>query len=159
MEEAGCRVLYGFEDYKVHSKLCLITYRNKNEIRYITQVALEIIMKRQRRCIRIIPLITSDQEIGEDAAIFFKNMSIGNLDGVYDHLIVSPTSLKQKVLSLMDEEIRKGEHGRIVMKMNSLTDMDFIRKVSAASQAGVKIDLIVRGICCILPGIQGRTET
>ena len=85
-------------------------------------------------------------------------MSIGNLDGVYDHLIVSPTSLKQKVLSLMDEEIRKGEHGRIVMKMNSLTDMDFIRKVSAASQAGVKIDLIVRGICCILPGIQGRTE-
>ena len=85
-------------------------------------------------------------------------MSIGNLDGVYNHLIVSPTSLKQKVLSLMDEEIRKGDHGRIVMKMNSLTDMDFIRKVSEASQAGVKIDLIVRGICCILPGIQGRTE-
>ncbi|MBM6802544.1 polyphosphate kinase 1 [Mediterraneibacter glycyrrhizinilyticus] len=158
MEEAGCRVLYGFEDYKVHSKLCLITYRNKNEIRYITQVGTGNYNEKTAKMYTDYSLITSDQEIGEDAAVFFKNMSIGNLDGVYDHLIVSPTSLKQKVLSLMDEEIRKGEHGRIVMKMNSLTDMDFIRKVSAASQAGVKIDLIVRGICCILPGIQGRTE-
>ena len=158
MEEAGCRVLYGFEDYKVHSKLCLITYRNKNEIRYITQVGTGNYNEKTAKMYTDYSLITSDQEIGEDAAIFFKNMSIGNLDGAYDHLIVSPTSLKQKVLSLMDEEIRKGEHGRIVMKMNSLTDMDFIRKVSAASQAGVKIDLIVRGICCILPGIQGRTE-
>ena len=158
MEEAGCRVLYGFEDYKVHSKLCLITYRNKNEIRYITQVGTGNYNEKTAKMYTDYSLITSDQEIGEDAAIFFKNMSIGNLDGVYDHLIVSPTSLRQKVLSLMDEEIRKGEHGRIVMKMNSLTDMDFIRKVSAASQAGVKIDLIVRGICCILPGIKGRTE-
>ena len=158
MEEAGCRVLYGFEDYKVHSKLCLITYRNKNEIRYITQVGTGNYNEKTAKMYTDYSLITSDQEIGEDAAIFFKNMSIGNLGGVYDHLIVSPTSLKQKVLSLMDEEIRKGEHGRIVMKMNSLTDMDFIRKVSAASQAGVKIDLIVRGICCILPGIKGRTE-
>ena len=158
MEEAGCRVLYGFEDYKVHSKLCLITYRNKNEIRYITQVGTGNYNEKTAKMYTDYSLITSDQEIGEDAAVFFKNMSIGNLDGAYDHLIVSPTSLKQKVLSLMDEEIRKGEHGRIVMKMNSLTDMDFIRKVSAASQAGVKIDLIVRGICCILPGIQGRTE-
>lgn len=158
MEEAGCRVLYGFEDYKVHSKLCLITYRNKNEIRYITQVGTGNYNEKTAKMYTDYSLITSDQEIGEDAAVFFKNMSIGNLDGAYDYLIVSPTSLKQKVLSLMDEEIRKGEHGRIVMKMNSLTDMDFIRKVSAASQAGVKIDLIVRGICCILPGIQGRTE-
>ena len=103
-------------------------------------------------------LMTADQGIGEDAAVFFKNMSIGNLDGVYEHLIVSPTSLKQKVLSLMDEEIRKGEKGRIIMKMNSVTDMDFIRKTAEASQAGVHVDLIVRGICCILPGIPGRTE-
>ena len=158
MEEAGCRVLYGFEDYKVHSKLCLITYRNKNEIRYITQVGTGNYNEKTAKMYTDYSLITSNQEIGEDAAVFFKNMSIGNLDGIYNHLIVSPTSLKQKVLALMDEEIRKGSHGRIVMKMNSLTDMDFIRKVSEASQAGVKIDLIVRGICCILPGIQGRTE-
>ena len=82
--------------------------------------------------------MTSNQSIGEDAALFFKNMSIGNLDGVYKHLIVSPTSLKTKVLSLMDEEIKKGAEGRILMKMNSVTDMDFMRKVSEASKAGVK---------------------
>ena len=96
--------------------------------------------------------MTANQSIGEDAAVFFKNMSIGNLDGTYKNLIVSPTSLKQKVLALMDEEIQRGEQGRIVMKMNSVTDMDFIRKVAEASRAGVKVDLIVRGICCILPG-------
>ena len=85
-------------------------------------------------------------------------MAIGNLAGVYQHLIVSPTSLKQKVLALIDEEIAKGPAGRILMKMNSVTDVDFIRKIAEASRAGVKIDLIVRGICCILPGIPGETE-
>lgn len=158
MEEAGCRVIYGFEGYKVHSKICLITYRSKNEIRYITQVGTGNYNEKTAKMYTDYSLITSDQEIGEDAAVFFKNMSIGNLDGVYNHLIVSPTSLKQKVLSLMDEEIKKGENGRIVMKMNSVTDMDFIRKTAEASRAGVKIDLIVRGICCILPGIPGRTD-
>lgn len=158
MEEAGCRVLYGFEDYKVHSKVCLITYRSRNEIRYITQVGTGNYNEKTAKMYTDYSLITSDQEIGEDAAVFFKNMSIGNLDGVYHHLIVSPTSLKQKVLSLMDGEIERGRNGRVVMKMNSLTDMDFIRKVAEASRAGVKIDLIVRGICCILPGIPERTD-
>lgn len=158
MEEAGCRVLYGFEGYKVHSKICLITYRNRNEIRYITQVGTGNYNEKTAKMYTDYSLITADQKIGEDAAVFFKNMSIGNLDGVYHHLIVSPTSLKQKVLALMDEEIKKGERGRIVMKMNSVTDVDFIRKASEASCAGVKIDLIVRGICCILPEVPGRTE-
>lgn len=158
MEEAGCRVIYGMEGYKVHSKICLITYRNKNEIRYITQVGTGNYNEKTAKMYTDYSLMTSDQEIGEDAAVFFKNMSIGNLDGVYHHLIVSPTSLKQKVLSLMDEEIAKGERGRIVMKMNSVTDMDFIRKTAEACRAGVKTDLLVRGICCILPGIPGRTE-
>ena len=102
--------------------------------------------------------MTANREIGKDAMEFFKNMSISNLDGEYQHLIVSPTSLKQKVLSLMDEEIARGREGRIVMKMNSLTDVDFIEKVAQASRAGVKIDLIIRGICCILPGVKGYTE-
>ena len=158
MEEAGCRVIYGFEGYKVHSKICLITYRNKNEIRYITQVGTGNYNEKTAKMYTDYSLMTSNQEIGEDAAVFFKNMSISNLDGVYNHLIVSPTSLKQKVLALMDEEIAKGENGRIIMKMNSVTDMDFIRKTAEASRAGVKVDLIVRGICCILPGIPGRTE-
>ena len=158
LEEAGCRVIYGFEGYKVHSKICLITYRSRNEIRYITQIGTGNYNEKTAAMYTDLALITENQEIGEDAAIFFKNMSIGNLDGEYEHLLVSPTSLKQKILHFMDEEIQKGSKGHIVMKMNSLTDMDFIRKVSEASCAGVKVELIVRGICCILPGVEGKTE-
>lgn len=158
MEEAGCRVLYGFDGYKVHSKICLITYRSKNEIKYITQIGTGNYNEKTAKLYTDYSLMTANQSIGEDAAVFFKNMSIGNLGGTYKNLIVSPTSLKQKVLALMDEEIQKGEQGRIVMKMNSVTDMDFIRKVAEASRAGVKVDLIVRGICCILPGIGKETE-
>lgn len=158
MEEAGCRVLYGFEGYKVHSKICLITYRSKGEIRYITQVGTGNYNEKTAKMYTDYSLITADQRIGEDAAAFFKNMSISNLNGIYDHLIVSPSSLKQSVLAMMDEEIEKGEDGRIIMKMNSVTDMDFIRKTEEACRAGVRVDLIVRGICCILPGIPGHTE-
>ena len=158
LEEAGCRVIYGFEGYKVHSKICLITYRNRNNIEYITQVGTGNYNEKTATMYTDVSLITADKGIGEDAAVFFKNMSIGNLNGSYQHIIVSPTSLKPKVLSLMDEEIKKGTNGRIIMKMNSVTDMDFIQKVSEASNAGVKVDLIVRGICCILPGVKGYTE-
>ncbi|MEE1085882.1 MAG: polyphosphate kinase 1 [Schaedlerella sp.] len=158
MEEAGCKVIYGFEGYKVHSKICLITYRNRNEIKYITQIGTGNYNEKTAKLYTDYSLMTANQEIGEDASVFFQNMAIGNLDGVYKHLIVSPTSLKPKVLYLMDQEIKKGSGGRIVMKMNSVTDMDFIHKVAEASKAGVKIDLIVRGICCILPGISGETE-
>ena len=158
LEEAGCRVIYGFEGYKVHSKICLITYRNRNNIEYITQVGTGNYNEKTATMYTDVSLITADRRIGEDAAIFFKNMSIGNLNGSYKHIIVSPTSLKPKVLALMDEEIKKGTNGRIIMKMNSVTDVDFIQKVSEASNAGVKVDLIVRGICCILPGVKGYTE-
>ena len=158
LEEAGCRVIYGFEGYKVHSKICLITYRNRNNIEYITQVGTGNYNEKTATMYTDVSLITADKGIGEDAAVFFKNMSIGNLNGSYQHIIVSPTSLKPKVLALMDEEIKKGANGRIIMKMNSVTDVDFIRKVSEASNAGVKVDLIVRGICCILPGVKGYTE-
>lgn len=158
LEEAGCRVIYGFEGYKVHSKICLITYRNRNNIEYITQVGTGNYNEKTATMYTDVSLITADKGIGEDAAVFFKNMSIGNRNGSYQHIIVSPTSLKPKVLSLMDEEIKKGTNGRIIMKMNSVTDVDFIQKVSEASNAGVKVDLIVRGICCILPGVKGYTE-
>lgn len=158
LEDAGCRVIYGFEGYKVHSKICLITYRNRNDIQYITQIGTGNYNEKTAAMYTDLSLMTANQAIGKDAAEFFKNMSIGNLNGTYDHLIVSPTSLKKQVLFLMDEEIRKGTEGRIIMKMNSLTDVDFIKKVSEASQAGVKVDLIVRGICCILPGVPGFTE-
>ena len=158
LEEAGCRVLYGFEGYKVHSKICLITYRHRNEIQYITQIGTGNYNEKTAAMYTDLSLMTANREIGEDAALFFQNMSIGNLDGIYRHLIVSPTSLKPKVLQLMDEEIKKGPRGRVIMKMNSLTDVDFIAKVAEASRAGVKVDLIVRGICCILPGVPGYTD-
>lgn len=158
LEEAGCRVLYGFEGYKIHSKICLITYRNRSEINYITQIGTGNYNEKTAALYTDLSLMTANKEIGEDASTFFKNMSISNLDGVYRHLLVSPTSLKPGVLYLMDEEIKKGESGRIIMKMNSVTDVDFIKKVSEASNAGVKIDLIVRGICCVLPGVEGYTE-
>lgn len=158
LEDAGCRVIYGFEGYKVHSKICLITYRNRSEIQYITQIGTGNYNEKTAAMYSDLALITANQKIGEDAAVFFKNMSIGNLDGVYEHLIVAPTSLKKKILFLIDEEMKKGKNGHIIMKMNSVTDMDFIRKISEASKAGVKVELIVRGICCILPGIAGETE-
>ena len=158
LEEAGCRVIYGFEGYKVHSKLCLITYRHRNDIQYITQVGTGNYNEKTAAMYTDLSLMTADPRIGKDAAEFFKNMSIGNLDGIYDYLLVSPTSLKPKILHLMDEETQKGSNGRIIMKMNSLTDKDFMNKVSEASCAGVKVDLIVRGICCLLPGIPGYTE-
>lgn len=158
MEEAGCRVIYGFESYKVHSKICLITYRSRNEIQYITQIGSGNYNEKTAAMYTDLSLMTANPAIGKDAVEFFKNMSIGNLDGTYEHLIVAPTSLKQKVLYLIDEEIKKGSGGRIIMKMNSLTDVDYISKICEASKAGVRVDLIVRGICCILPGIPGFTE-
>lgn len=158
LEEAGCRIIYGFEGYKVHSKICLITYRSKNEIRYITQVGTGNYNEKTATLYTDLSLMTSNQKIGLDAAMFFKNMSIGNLDGRYEYLIVSPSSLKRTIITLIDGEIKKGKAGRIIMKMNSVTDYDFIMKIAEASRAGVKIDLIVRGICCILPGIKGETE-
>ena len=158
LEEAGCRVIYGFDGYKVHSKICLITYRNRNEIQYITQVGTGNYNEKTAAMYTDLSLMTADPRIGQDAAEFFKNMSIGNLQGSYQYLIVSPVSLKSSILQMMDEEIRKGKDGRIVMKMNSVTDVDFIRKESEASCAGVRVDLIVRGICCILPGVPEYTE-
>ena len=158
LEEAGCRVIYGFENYKVHSKICLITYRNRGDIQYITQVGTGNYNEKTATMYTDLSLITADPAIGKDASAFFNNMATGNLDGHYTYLIVSPTSLKQKILVMMDEEIKKGVKGRIVMKMNSVTDVDFIKKVSKASCAGVKVDLLVRGICCILPGVPGYTE-
>lgn len=158
MEEAGCLVSYGFENYKVHSKICLITCRSRNQINYITQIGTGNYNEKTARMYTDFSLLTANQAVGEDGALFFKNMSTKNLDGAYQHLIASPAGLKSRVLSLIDEEIQKGTKGRVIMKMNSVTDMDFINKVYYASKAGVKVDLLVRGICCILPGVKGKTE-
>ena len=158
LEDAGCNVFYGFENYKIHSKICLITRRERGEIRYITQVGTGNYNEKTAEQYTDVSLLTSNRDIGKDAVEFFKNMSIGELDGEYRHLLVSPYSLKREVLRLMDGEIAKGSAGRMRFKINSLTDMDIIERLRKASRAGVRIDMVVRGICCILPGIPGETE-
>ena len=158
LEEAGCTVLYGFEEYKVHSKICLITRREHGEIRTITQVGTGNYNEKTAEQYTDVALLTADRRIGEDATEFFKNMSIGNLEGKYQQLLVAPVSLKSTIMQRIDEEIAKRDQGRIVIKINSITDVDLIEKLKQASCAGVKIDMIVRGICCILPGVPGKTE-
>ena len=158
LEDAGCRVIYGFETYKVHSKVCLITLRGKNGLQYVTQIGTGNYNEKTAALYTDLSLITPDPGIGADAAAFFKNMSIGNLEGEYQHLLVSPVSLKRTILARMEEETAKGPAGHIVIKCNSITDCELIEGLSKASQAGVKVELIVRGICCILPGIPGYTE-
>ena len=158
LEDAGCNVFYGFESYKIHSKICLITRRERGEIRYITQVGTGNYNEKTAEQYTDVSLLTANRDIGQDAVEFFKNMSIGELDGEYRHLLVSPGSLKRELLRLMDGEIAKGSAGRMRFKINSLTDMDIIERLRKASRAGVRIDMVVRGICCILPGIPGETE-
>ena len=158
LEDAGCTVFYGFENYKIHSKICLIPRRERGQIRYITQVGTGNYNEKTAAQYTDVSLLTANPDIGQDAVEFFKNMSIGELDGDYAHLLVAPHSLKRTILRLMDEEIAKGPRGRMRFKINSLTDIDIIEKLREASRAGVRTDMVVRGICCILPGIPGETD-
>ena len=158
MEEAGCKIIYGFEDYKVHSKICLITRRERGAVRHITQVGTGNYNEKTAKQYTDVSLITADERIGQDAGAFFNNMALGNLSGRYSRLFVAPTSLKNNILALMDEQIAKGKDGYILLKFNSLTDIDVIAKLREASCAGVTVEMIVRGICCLLPGVPGLTE-
>ena len=158
MEEAGCKITYGFEDYKVHSKICLITRRERGAVRHITQVGTGNYNEKTAKQYTDVSLITADERIGQDAGAFFNNMALGNLSGRYSRLFVAPTSLKNNILALMDEQIAKGKDGYILLKFNSLTDIDVIAKLREASCAGVTVEMIVRGICCLLPGVPGHTE-
>ena len=158
--EEGCNIIYGFNKYKMHSKICLITYRDSKtgNLNYITQIGTGNYNESTAKQYTDFSLMTANSEIGLDATDFFKNMSIGNLDGKYKYLLQSPTTLKSGLMHLVEREIKKGEKGYILCKFNSLTDKDFIEKFIEASQKGVKIDLIIRGISCLLPGIKGQSE-
>lgn len=158
--EEGCNIIYGFNKYKMHSKICLITYRDSKtgNLNYITQIGTGNYNESTAKQYTDFSLMTANPEIGLDATDFFKNMSIGNLDGKYKHLLQSPTTLKSGLMHLVEREIQKGEDGYIFCKFNSLTDKDFIDKFVEASQKGVKVDLIIRGISCLLPGIEGQSE-
>ena len=161
LEEAGCTILYGFEHYKVHSKICLITRREKGRIQHITQIGTGNYNEKTARLYTDFCLMTASPAIGADAAAFFQNMSTSNLTGEYRQLLAAPHSLKPRLLELMDGEIekaRRGERCGIFIKVNSVTDRELIDKLAQASQAGVPVTLNVRGICCLRPGVPGLTD-
>lgn len=161
LEEAGCKVMYGMEDYKVHSKVCLITKKNSRGIYYITQIGTGNYNESTSKLYTDLSLMTASQLIGHDASVFFHNMATFNLNGTYKHLLVAPASLQDEIIKRIERERMKAESFRpsgIFMKMNSLTDRRIIDELSKASCAGVPIFLLIRGICCICPGIPGKTE-
>lgn len=161
LEDAGCRILYGLGDYKVHSKLCLITRKNADSYSYITQIGTGNYNEKTSRLYTDLSLITANPDIGAEAAKVFTVLQRGEVMEQTQHLLVAPKCLQNKVAAMMDEEIEKaknGKEGYIGVKINSLTDKVLIDKLIEASQAGVKIELIVRGICCLKPGVKGYTE-
>ena len=161
LEEAGCQIIYGLEHYKVHSKLCLITRRGENGIQYITQIGTGNYNEKTARLYTDLSLMTANEQIGMDAARVFQALAKGEVVEDMEHLLVAPKCLQSKVIEKIEEQIQKqknGETAYIGLKMNSLTDKRIIDKLIDASKAGVKIDMIVRGICCLIPGVEGKTE-
>lgn len=161
LEEAGCRILYGLGNYKVHSKLCQITRKQQDGIQYITQIGTGNYNEKTSELYTDLSLITADQELGREAAEIFHSLLLGETMEETKHFLVAPHCLQNKVLSMMDEEIKKAQEGQpayIGAKINSLTDKTIIKKLIEASEAGVKIELIVRGICCLVPGVKEHTE-
>lgn len=161
LEEAGCQLLYGLGDYKVHSKLCLITRSVNNTFSYITQIGTGNYNEKTSRLYTDLSLITANQEIGADAAAVFAALQKGETVDNSNQLLVAPNCLQNRILFMIDEQIRKAESGGdgyIGVKINSLTDKLIIEKLIAASQAGVTIELEVRGICCLKPGVEGYTD-
>ena len=162
LEEAGCQILYGLGDYKVHSKLCLITRKDeKKGFSYITQIGTGNYNEKTARLYTDLSLMTANQEIGAEAAKVFAALQKGETIDESTHLLVAPKCLQNKVIDMMEEQIqlaKEGKNAYIGIKINSLTDKVLIEKLIEASQAGVKVDLIVRGICCLRPQVPGFTE-
>lgn len=161
LEEAGCHVIYGLNGYKVHSKLCLISRKTEQGVSYVTQIGTGNYNEKTSALYTDLSLITGNQEIGKEAAEVFAALLRGETVEETHLLLVAPKCLQNKVLDMIEEEIqhvKNGEEGYIGIKINSLTDKVIISKLVEASQAGVKIEMIVRGICCLIPGVKGYTE-
>ena len=161
LEAAGCNVIYGLDGYKVHSKLCLITRMEDGHAQYYTQIGTGNYNEKTARLYTDLCLMTADQEIGREAAEVFRALAMGETLEQAQHLLVAPHCLQDRVLALIDEQIavaRAGGEAYIGVKINSLTDKAIIDRLIQASQEGVAIDLIVRGICCLIPGVPGKTE-
>ena len=161
LEEAGCTVVYGFEDYKVHSKLTLITRKNAEGYSYITQIGTGNYNEKTSELYTDLSFITSDPDIGEEAAGVFQNLAVQKLTEETDQMLVAPLRFKSVLLDEMDriiEAARLGRPASMILKNNSISDRDIILKLEEASCAGVRIDMIVRGICCVRAGVPGKTE-
>lgn len=161
LAEAGCHVVYGIDGLKVHSKLCLITVKSDDGIQYITQIGTGNYNEKTARLYTDLSLMTANYEIGDEARKTFQEILIGNTIDRTEHLLVAPNSLQQPVLDMIQGEIehaKKGEASYIGIKVNSLTDKKIMDKLTEASKAGVHIDMVVRGICCLIPGVEGETE-
>ena len=161
LEEAGCRVIYGLNGYKVHSKLCLISRKTDKGVSYITQIGTGNYNEKTSALYTDLSLITANQEIGKEAAEVFAALLKGEVVEKSNLLLVAPKCLQNRVLDMIQEEIdqvKQGNEGYIGIKINSLTDKVIINKLVEASQAGVKIEMVVRGICCLIPEIKGYTE-
>ena len=161
LEDAGCRLIYGLDHIKVHSKLCQITYMSEEGIRYVTQIGTGNYNEKTSKLYTDLSMMTANQEIGEEAADVFHKLCLAQTVEHTKHLLVAPKCLQNKLIDKIDAEIAKikeGKDGYIGVKMNSLTDKKLIDKLIEASMAGVEIDLIVRGICCLVPGVEGYTE-
>lgn len=158
LEEAGVTVIYGLEELKVHSKLLLITLRDGNDVSYITQVGTGNYNERTSKLYTDLTLMTADRDFGSDASVVFNALAVGNTVESTNKLLVAPKGLKSRIVELIDNEITYKDKGYIGIKMNSLTDKDIIEKLAEASRAGVKIELVVRGICCLIAGVEGDTE-
>lgn len=161
LEDARCRVIYGLDGYKVHSKLCLVTKKSEGQVEYYTQIGTGNYNEKTARLYTDLSFMTANVEIGLEAAKVFQALSMEETVDNVQHLLVAPRCLQNKVLSMIDEEIacaKEGKEAYIGLKMNSLTDKKIIDKLIEASQAGVKIDMVIRGICCLIPGVKGKTE-
>ena len=161
LEKAGCQIIYGLEGYKVHSKLCLITKKGKDGIEYITQIGTGNYNEKTARLYTDLSLMTADEQIGMDAARVFQALAKGETVEESEHLLVAPKCLQSRIIDMIEEEIQNKKNGRdayIGLKLNSLTDKRIIDKLIEASCAGVHIDMIIRGICCLIPGVKGMTE-
>ena len=161
LEKAGCQIIYGLEGYKVHSKLCLITKKGRDGIEYITQIGTGNYNEKTARLYTDLSLMTADEQIGMDAARVFQALAKGETVDESEHLLVAPKCLQPRIIEMIEEEIqhkKNGEDAYIGLKLNSLTDKKIIDKLIEASRAGVRIDMVIRGICCLIPGVKGETE-
>lgn len=161
LEDAGCRIIYGLDYTKVHSKLCLITYREEGQIKYVTQIGTGNYNEKTSKLYTDLSIITANKQIGMEAAYVFTRLCMGEFVDETNYLLVAPKCMKSKILNYMDKEIeiaRNGGKAYVGAKINSLTDKEIIDKLIECSRAGVRVEMIVRGICCLIPGVKGHTE-